>query len=95
MSAYRRILSYLYRYEKGSKTDCVGFIKTEQRNQTLKILIQIEDPGCPKDSEMKLLFYSKKDEGWEITKADSLRFDEGEQEKLLCYGKEEIGRAHV
>ena len=43
MADYQRILSYLYRYEKSEKKECLGFIKAEQKSAILKLTIQIND----------------------------------------------------
>lgn len=93
MPDYQRILSYLYRYENENKKDCKGFIKAEQRGGTLKLTIQISDDQCPRDVKMDLLFYSKGEEGWKITRADSLLLAEGQEDLILQYDRESLPEA--
>ena len=57
MADYQRILSYLYRYEKSEKKECLGFIKAEQKSAILKLTIQINDERLLHGMELKLCFY--------------------------------------
>lgn len=93
MPDYQRILSYLYRYENENKKDCKGFIKAEQRGGNLKLTIQITDDQCPRDVRMDLMFYGKGEEGWKITRADSLLLAEGQEDLILQYDRESLPEA--
>ena len=64
MADYQRILSYLYRYEKSEKKECLGFIKAEQKSAILKLTIQINDERLLHGMELKLCFYEKQGEHW-------------------------------
>ena len=56
MADYQRILSYLYRYEKTEKKECLGFVKAEQKPGSLKLTIQIDDERLLQGMELKLCF---------------------------------------
>ena len=85
MADYQRILSYLYRYEKSEKKECFGFIKTEQKSGTLKLTIQIDDERLLQGVELKLAFYEKQGEGWQVWQIDTVIAQEHKEELSLLY----------
>ena len=80
MADYQRILSYLYRYEKSEKKECLGFIKAEQKSAILKLTIQINDERLLHGMELKLCFYEKQGEHWGVRKLDSIK----RNSQVLC-----------
>ena len=85
MADYQRILSYLYRYEKAEKKECVGFVKAEQKSGNLKMTIQIDDERLLQGMEQKLCFYEKQEEGWQVWQLDTLAAQEHKEEMQLTY----------
>ena len=72
MADYQRILSYLYRYEKAEKKECFGFVKAEQKSGSLKLTIQIDDERLLQGMELKLCFYERQGESWQVWQLDTL-----------------------
>lgn len=85
MADYQRILSYLYRYEKAEKKECLGFVKAEQKSGNLKMTIQIDDERLLQGMELKLCFYEKQEEGWQVWQLDTLAAQEHKEEMQLTY----------
>ena len=85
MADYQRILSYLYRYEKSEKKECFGFIKAEQKSDTLKLTIQIDDERLLQGVELKLAFYEKQGESWQVWQIDTVITQEHKEELSLLY----------
>lgn len=90
MADYQRILSYLYRYEKSEKKECLGFIKAEQKSAILKLTIQINDERLLHGMELKLCFYEKQGEHWGVRKIDSIITEEDKEEFHQIYSKEQL-----
>lgn len=90
MADYQRILSYLYRYEKSEKKECLGFIKAEQKSAILKLTIQINDERLLHGMELKLCFYEKQGEHWGVRKIDSIITEEDKEEFHQMYSKEQL-----
>ena len=90
MADYQRILSYLYRYEKSEKKECLGFIKAEQKSAILKLTIQINDERLLHGMELKLCFYEKQGEHWGVRKLDSIITEEDKEEFHQMYSKEQL-----
>ena len=90
MADYQRILSYLYRYEKSEKKECLGFIKAEQKSAILKLTIQISDERLLHGMELKLCFYEKQGEHWGVRKLDSIITEEDKEEFHQMYSKEQL-----
>ena len=90
MADYQRILSYLYRYEKSEKKECLGFIKAEQKSAILKLTIQINDEQLLHGMELKLCFYEKQGEHWGVRKLDSIITEEDKEEFHQMYSKEQL-----
>ncbi len=63
MTNYKRIVSYLYRYENEEKTDNVGYVRVELRDKQCRVFVGIRDYKMPTDSKYKLCMYSNNDEG--------------------------------
>lgn len=57
MAEYKRIISYLYKYEKGIKGLNVGYVKLDIRQNNLKILIHIQDERAINDKDFQVYFY--------------------------------------
>ena len=85
MADYQRILSYLYRYEKAEKKECFGFVKTEQKSGSLKLTIQIDDERLLQGMELKLCFYERQGESWQVWQLDTLITQEHKEEIHLTY----------
>ena len=85
MADYQRILSYLYRYEKAEKKECFGFVKAEQKSGSLKLTIQIDDERLLQGMELKLCFYERKGESWQVWQLDTLITQEHKEEIHLTY----------
>ena len=90
MADYQRILSYLYRYEKSEKKECLGFIKAEQKSAILKLTIQINDERLLHGMKLKLCFYEKQGEHWGVRKLDSIITEEDKEEFHQMYSKEQL-----
>ena len=85
MADYQRILSYLYRYEKAEKKECFGFVKAEQKSGSLKLTIQIDDERLLQGMELKLCFYERQGESWQVRQLDTLITQEHREEIHLTY----------
>ena len=85
MADYQRILSYLYRYEKAEKKECFGFVKAEQKSGSLKLTIQIDDERLLQGMELKLCFYERQGESWQVRQLDTLITQEHKEEIHLTY----------
>ena len=85
MADYQRILSYLYRYEKAEKKECFGFVKAEQKSGSLKLTIQIDDERLLQGMELKLCFYERQGESWQVWQLDTLITQEHKEETHLTY----------
>ena len=85
MADYQRILSYLYRYEKAEKKECFGFVKAEQKSGSLKLTIQIDDERLLQGMELKLCFYDRQGESWQVWQLDTLITQEHKEEIHLTY----------
>ena len=85
MADYQRILSYLYPYEKAEKKECFGFVKAEQKSGSLKLTIQIDDERLLQGMELKLCFYERQGESWQVWQLDTLITQEHKEEIHLTY----------
>ena len=85
MADYQRILSYLYRYERAEKKECFGFVKAEQKSGSLKLTIQIDDERLLQGMELKLCFYERQGESWQVWQLDTLITQEHKEEIHLTY----------
>lgn len=85
MADYQRILSYLYRYEKAEKKECLGFVKAEQKSGNLKLTIQIDDERLLQGMELKLCFYERQGESWQVWQLAPLIAQEHKEEIHLTY----------
>ena len=85
MADYQRILSYLYRYEKAEKKECFGFVKAEQKSGSLKLTIQIDDERLLQGMELKLCFYERQGESWQVWQLDTHITQEHREEIHLTY----------
>ncbi len=90
MADYQRILSYLYRYEKTEKKECLGFVKAEQKPGSLKLTIQIDDERLLQGMELKLCFYEKQGESWQVWHLDTVVAQEHKEELHLIYYAEQL-----
>lgn len=57
MSEYRRIVSYLYRYNHGKKGENVGYVRVENREDGLRIQFHIHELRNTNKSSVKMYFY--------------------------------------
>lgn len=56
MAAYRRIVSYLYRYSNGRKENNVGYIRAENRENGLRLQIQLKDLKRMDERNLRVFF---------------------------------------
>lgn len=90
MADYQRILSYLYRYEKTEKKACLGFVKAEQKSGDLKLTIQIDDERLLQGMELKLCFYERQGEAWQVWELDTVVTQEHKEELHLLYSADKL-----
>ena len=57
MSEYKRLISYIYNYEKGIKKNNIGFAKVELRNGQCKISINIKAASLNGQKLRTYVFY--------------------------------------
>lgn len=60
MADYKRIVSYMYDYENGTKRENIGFARVEARNEQCKIMIHIKAPSVNNQVLKVYIFYRKK-----------------------------------
>ena len=75
----------MYRYEKAEKKECFGFVKAEQKSGSLKLTIQIDDERLLQGMELKLCFYERQGESWQVWQLDTLITQEHKEEIHLTY----------
>ena len=80
MSEYKRMISYLYKYERGHKGENVGYVRLDVRKGVLKVSIHIQDNKALKDTEFPVYFYYRDGEKLRGIHGGSLRFYQGESE---------------
>lgn len=87
MSGYQRMVSYLYRYEKGAKEKNVGYARIESRNDQCRITVRFQDriTGSPRFS-----FFIQKEEGMLTIPAGKLM-----RNGSIFTGRVEISRTHI
>lgn len=57
MAAYRRIVSYLYKYSNGKKAENTGFVRAENREDGLRLQIHLKDLKMMDERNLKVFFY--------------------------------------
>lgn len=57
MSGYRRIVSYLYKYVQGKKTENTGFVRVENREDGLRLQFHLKDLKMMDERSIKIYFY--------------------------------------
>lgn len=62
MAAYRRIVSYLYKYSNGKKAENTGFVRAENREDGLRLQIQLKDLKMMDERNLKVFFYFHKED---------------------------------
>ena len=60
MSGYQRMVSYLYRYEKGIKGKNVGYARIELRNGKCRVTVRFQDTISASPG---MSFFIQKEEG--------------------------------
>lgn len=87
MSGYQRMVSYLYRYEKGAKEKNVGYARIESRNDQCRITVRFQDriTVSPRFS-----FFIQKEEGMLTIPAGKLM-----RNGNIFTGRVEISRTHI
>lgn len=87
MSGYQRMVSYLYRYEKGTKEKNVGYARIESRNDQCRITVRFQDriTVSPRFS-----FFIQKEEGMLTIPAGKLM-----RNGSIFTGRVEISRTHI
>lgn len=87
MSGYQRMVSYLYRYEKGAKEKNVGYARIESRNDQCRITVRFQDriTVSPRFS-----FFIQKEEGMLTIPAGKLM-----RNGSIFTGRVEISRTHI
>ncbi len=87
MSGYQRMVSYLYRYEKGAKEKNVGYARIESRNDQCRITVRFQDriTVSPRFS-----FFIQKEEGMLTIPVGKLM-----RNGSIFTGRVEISRTHI
>ena len=80
MTDYRRIVSYLYKYERGRKGANAGYVRIDIRQGTLKLLIHAQDNKCLKEKDFQVYFYYHKNGALRGIHGGTMRFYQGESE---------------
>lgn len=80
MSEYKRIISYLYKYERGNKGENAGYVRIDVRKGELKLLVHTQDSRALKDTEFQVYFYYHDGSKLKGVHGGSLRFHQGESE---------------
>lgn len=57
MSEYKRMVSYLYKYERGKKGNNAGYVRIDIRKGNLKLVIHAQDDRALKDKKFQVYFY--------------------------------------
>ncbi|MGN0244301.1 MAG: hypothetical protein ACI4CT_09605 [Lachnospiraceae bacterium] len=57
MSEYKRMISYLYRYDSGVRSENVGYVRIEQNQEEVKLAIRLRDVHVIKRSDCKVMLY--------------------------------------
>ncbi len=87
MSGYQRMVSYLYRYEKGIKEKNVGYARIESRNDQCRITVRFQDMITVSP---QLSFFIQKEEGMLTIPAGKLM-----RNGSTFTGRVETSRTHV
>lgn len=61
MADYKRLVSYVYTYEYGKKSNNVGFVKVDSRNGMCKIIINFKLSYMPSLNPLKVYFLKRED----------------------------------
>jgi len=72
VSEYKRLISYIYNYEKGLKKNNVGFAKLELRNGQCKIAINVKASSLNGQNLKAYVFYRENNKMIEILLADTV-----------------------
>lgn len=62
MAEYRRIVSYLYKYENGKKGENTGFVRVETRQDGIRLFFHIKDLRMMDVRNLKVYFYFHQNE---------------------------------
>lgn len=62
MHQYRRIISYLYKYNHGQKGENTGFIRVETRKEGIRIHLHIRDLRMSEERKLRIYFYIHQEE---------------------------------
>lgn len=87
MSGYQRMVSYLYRYEKGAKEKNVGYARIESRNDQCRITVRFQDRITVSP---RLSFFIQKEEGMLTIPVGKLM-----RNGSIFTGRVEISRTHI
>lgn len=90
MSEYKRLVSYLYFYNKGAKSQNTGFIKAERRNGVIKLLVNLKGAVVPEEI-MQVYFYVRREEALVGIRLGELRIRGGNGEFKTVCSETEIG----
>ena len=80
MSEYKRVVSYLYKYEQGNKGENAGYVRIDVRKGDLKLLIHTQDKKALKGKEFQVYLYYRDGEKLKGVYGGSLTFHQGESE---------------
>lgn len=89
MSGYRRIVSYLYKYANGKKTENTGFVRVETREDGVRLQIHLKDLKMMDERQIKIYFYIHNNEEIKTVFVDEFLCSRGncEYKKLLAHGE--------
>lgn len=72
MHPYRRIISYLYKYDQGQKGDNTGYIRVETRQEGVRLHLHIKDLRMMDEKRLQIYFYIHKKERMKLIYVDEL-----------------------
>lgn len=72
MHPYRRIISYLYKYNQGQKGENTGYIRVETRQEGIRLHLHIKDLRMMDEKRLQIYFYIHRKEKMELIYVDEL-----------------------
>lgn len=72
MHPYRRIISYLYKYNQGQKGENTGYIRVETRQEGMRLHLHIKDLRMMDEKRLQIYFYIHRKEQMELIYVDEL-----------------------
>jgi len=70
MNQYRRIVSYLYKYDNGKKGENTGFLRLDTREEGIRLHLRIKDLRMMDERRLKMYFYFHKENRLQLVFVD-------------------------